>query len=613
MRRKIQDAIRKIGTWKWNTDPTLNNGELIVSRRPQRRLNKMATDYLICPNCIGSYAITNFRNHFSYCTKRAFKGKRNIKILSRVVEGRFSPEASGQLQEVIPVMRADAIVELIRYDWLLVVYGNLLCLKYSHSFQQNMIRAKLRLAGRVLQAMKTINSDVTDFSSMYQPKRYKSLIEAIKVVGRYDPLSNDFGTPATALSAVTSIKQIGSILKCEYIEREDSDNVKRTENFLYLMESQLTSIINKRVKENQLEKRRDKDLKVPSTEDVRLLSLYLDRERQLCFEELSASFSTKTWIKLSEFTIASIIVFNRRRVGESQNAMEKDFIKRETIDEKTNENLFGALSEEGKKVAKRFCRMKVRGKRGHSNLNVLLKADVVCCIELLLHHRKTVGVSPENKYLFALPSSLDENRIKVVNACTVLTACSVKCGAVDPSTLRGTNLRRHFASKCQAMELKDDMVAEVAKFMGHAELVHRQYYRDNPFDREVVKIAMLLEAAQGIKKDDVDSESDNSDDEDEVTASKSAFQANTNKGKQSSSGKKCKKIGDDNERPKKQLCSAAVTATKAAQKRKKTNGGNQPPKKKLCKISVSGAKSVLESRQKRTTNSKKAHTKNKRN
>lgn len=320
-------------------------------------------------------------------------------------------------------------------------------------------------------------------------------------------------------------------------------------------------------------------------------------------------------------TIASIIVFNRRRVGESQNATEKDFNKRETIDEKTNENLFGALSEEGKKVAKRFCRMKVRGKRGHSNLNVLLRADVVCCIELLLNHRKTAGVSPKNKYLFALPSSPnDENRIKVVNACKVLTSCSVKCGAEDPSTLRGTNLRKHFASKCQAMELKDDMVAEVAKFMGHAELVHRKYYRDNPLDREVVKIAMLLEAAQGIKKDDVDSEcdnseSDNSDDEDEVTTSKSTFQADTKKSKQPPSGQKCKKVSDCNERPNKQLCSAAVTATEAAteapQKRKKINGGNQPPKKKLCKTSVSGSKSVLEAGQKRTTNSKNAHTKNK--
>lgn len=91
--------------------------------------------------------------------------------------------------------------------------------------------------------------------SIYHPKPYKSF----KVVGKYNAITNEFGTPATALGAVTSIKQIGSILKCEYIQREESDQVTRTHNFLYLMESQISSIINKRVKESQLKGKREKN------------------------------------------------------------------------------------------------------------------------------------------------------------------------------------------------------------------------------------------------------------------------------------------------------------------------------------------------------------------
>lgn len=509
MRQHIQNKIKIIGMFKWNTDPANKNKELIVCRRPNSKLNKKATDYLICPNCIGLYAITNLRNHFTSCTDGAYKGVRNVKILSRAIEGRLAAESSDQLREVIPVMREDAVVQLIRYDPLLIVYGNLLCLKYHFHFQQNMIRAKLRLAGRVLQAVRIINAEVTDFASLYHPKRYKQVIEAIKVVGKFNSVTNEFGAPATSASAVTLVKQIGSVLKCEYIEAEDSVHVKKTEDFLYLMESQFTAVISKRVKESQQQKRREKNHKIPSKNDVRLLSEFLNSERKTCFDEITANFSTENWVKLSELTLASIIVFNRRRVGEAQNILMSNFHGRESI-ETSNEELFRSLSEEAKKVARRFTRMKIRGKKG-SNVNVLLKADITSCLELLLNYRERAGVSPSNPFLFALPSSPFDTRIKVVNACRVLATISVQCGAEDPSTLRGTNLRKHLATTCMAMELSDDMVSELAKFMGHAESVHREYYRHNTIDREVVKIANLLEAAQGIDQDFDDSVSDDDD------------------------------------------------------------------------------------------------------
>ncbi len=531
----IQNSIKVTGLIKWNTDPSVNTtGELIVPRRPKASLNRKATDFLICPHCISFHSITNLRNHFASCTKGVMKGARNIKILARAIEGRFSEDASEQLREVLPVMRDDEIVQLISFDWLLIAYGNILCMKYGFHFQQNMIRAKLRLAGRVLQALKNINSELTDFASIFYPKRYKSLIEAIKIVGKFDSATNEFGSPATAASALTSVKQIGSILKCEYIQKEDSDHVKRTEDFLYLMESQLSSIINKRVKENQLERKRSKDHKIPSKEDVRLLSAFLKCERSKYLNELSANYSFKTWKKLSEVIIASIIVFNRKRVGESQNTLIKDFERREKIDQTSNEQLYAALSEESKKVAQCYSRMKIRGKKGCLNVNVLLDADITNCINVLLFHRPKAGIPLHNKYLFGLPSPPGEKRINVVNACYVLSKLSTMCGAKDPTTLRGTNLRKHFASECMAKELNDDMTGEVAKFLGHRESVHRENYRHNTIDREIVKIAQLLLAAQGIEQNEddfSDISSSGSEDEEYVTISETGTSASVKRKK----------------------------------------------------------------------------------
>lgn len=537
-RRAVQEAIKTAGLLKWNTDPSINlDRMLIVPRRPSPGLNRKATDFLICPHCTSFHSIKSLRNHFTTCTDGALKGTRNIKILARSIEGRSSKDASEQLRKIIPVMKEDDIVRLIRYDWLLIAYGNILCMKYNFHFQHNMIRAKLRLAGRVLHALKNIDSEATDFASIFLPKRYKVLIEAIKVVGKFNPVTNEFGTPATAASATTSIKQIGSILKCEYIQKEDSEHVKRTDDFLYLMDSQFSAIIRKRVRESQLQKRREKDHKLPSKDDVRLFSTFVKSERNICWEKLSADFDYSLWVKLSQLTIASIIVFNRRRTGESQNILVSDFQRRESINETSNEDLFAALSEKAKKVARLYSRMKIRGKKGVLNVNVLLQADIVRCIELLLIHRVRAGIPVDNPFLFALPSPPGEDRIRVVNACKVLASLSTMCGAEDPTTLRGTNLRKHFATACMAKGLPDELVGEVAKHLGHRESVHRENYRINTIDREVVKIVKLLHEAEGTEENDDDNESDSdeSDDEleDHVTILKSSIYTGPNKRKNS--------------------------------------------------------------------------------
>lgn len=59
---------------------------------------------------------------------------------------------------------------------------------------------------------------------------------------------------------------------------------------------------------------------------------------------------------------------------------------------------------------------------------------------------------------------------------------------------------------CISLELNDALVSEVADFMGHDEKIHRQYYRKNLLQREVVQIAQLLEAAAGkvVSDDDHD-------------------------------------------------------------------------------------------------------------
>lgn len=511
-RREIQDRLRKTGTFNWNMNAELNKGELMTSRRPNPKFNKKAADFKPCPYCVGSYGA--LRHHVAYNCKNkpiakneAAKGERIITALSTSVERRVHHKASKKLETLFTTFRQNEIVHLIRFDWLIILFGNKICQKNAKSYQKGMKRYRLRMAGRILQTLKTIEPDVTDFASIYKSKYYDSLVEAIRIVSRYDDERNEFGAPGCASTAVTLIKQMGKLLVAAYVRLEEPVNIERTKNFMLLVDTEISEI-SYTVTETQNRMRRDKTVILPLTEDVKVFSEYVESERRSSFIELSSKYSFATWKKLSESTLISILLFNRKRVGESQNILVEYFKKRESINEKMCGLLYSSLKDSSKRVAQQYTRMKIRAKRD-STVHVLLKPDVVECIELLLTHRLNVGISTDNEYLFALPSLIDKD--KQLNACQTLHKFAIACGANNSSNINGTNLRKHLATVCVSMDLNDSVVADVAKFMGHAEKVHREYYRQNNIDREVVQMSRILEAALGNNIDDGDeSETDDS-------------------------------------------------------------------------------------------------------
>lgn len=504
--------MRKAGTHKWNSDIELNKNELIPCRRPRGNSIQEAIRWTTCPYCRGSYTKKGLRQHVAGCPAKiqlnpAKQDQRILTKLSTIVETRIHDNASTRLVEVMGFMQDDEIVRLVKFDWLLIVFGNKMCCKYTPHYQESMIRERLRLAGRILNEIKMIDPNVTDFASIYHVERYDALVAAIKIIGRFDPHSNEFGAPAMASNAVTFIKIIGKYLSAEYIRLRDPKNKAETSDFLAYMDTDIDISINKLVAETQAKMRRQKQQNIPTMEDVKKLIRHINFERNLCFQKLSDTYSYDNWLKLAELSMAWIVVFNRRRIGEVQNILVDEFLDRQSIDNDSNEQMLKTLSADAKSIAKKFKRMKIRGKRGRT-VPVLLKPAIDKGIQLLLDTRQKAGLSTDNQFLFELPSS-SNLKIRVVDACEILRNLSISCGAKNPSSLRATNLRKHMATTCVSLELSDALVSEVADFMGHAEKIHREYYRQNTIDREVVQMAQLLELAAG----KCDTYADDEDDE----------------------------------------------------------------------------------------------------
>lgn len=265
----------------------MNKGDLIVCRRPAKILGKRATDFIPCARCKGFFSKNNIRHHFQSCTQKLNYHQRTVKILERTVASRIHHTANSLLRRMVfPVMREDNITQLIRYDELLISYGNKTCLKYRFQHQHDMIRARLRLLGRFLAALKEIDNNVIDFTSIYNPNRYDICIKAVNNLAQFDETTGTYKIPSIASSLGTLIKQVGKILRSICIKKQEYDNQIVVKNFLKLFDEDYPISVNKIVQETQRRRNRQKKIVLPSMSDIKTLNVYLKNERMNALKAL---------------------------------------------------------------------------------------------------------------------------------------------------------------------------------------------------------------------------------------------------------------------------------------------------------------------------------------
>lgn len=480
----------------------MNKGDLIVCRRPRQKLQRQAVDFIPCAKYKGFFSKNNIRHHFQSCAPKLKYGQRNIKVLGRTVACRIHHSASSTLRRMVfPVMREDNITQLIRYDELLIAYANKMCLKYRLQHQHNMIRARLRLLGRFLAAFKEIDNTVTDFASIYEPKRYEQCIKAVNNLAQFDETTWTYKVPSIASSLGTLIKQVGQILRSMCIKKHEFENQTIVENFLKLFEEDYLVSVNKVVLESQGHKNRLKKVVLPSMDDIKILNTYLKTERTKALKMLQKDgFSIGAWRVLAGTTLVSTMIFNRRRAGELERVLIENSENPAAISKEESPELYKSLSK--------YVRISIRGKRVRT-VTVLLHEQILQSMRTIVHYRKHAGVSKQNPFVFGI-KTLDQRRHKYLRACVLMRKYSVASGTKLQTSLRGTILRKHIATICITLDVSENQVNDLADFMGHLERIYRSHYRQSVITRDLA-ISQLLKYAQG--EDTTDGSTTDEDDQ----------------------------------------------------------------------------------------------------
>lgn len=91
----------------------------------------------------------------------------------------------------------DAEITVIKYDFLIIAYGNLQASKLQVSQHHgSQIRAELHLLARLVLQLRELDPNITELSSLYDPTKFEVFIQAVNILEKFDEVHLVMKSPA---------------------------------------------------------------------------------------------------------------------------------------------------------------------------------------------------------------------------------------------------------------------------------------------------------------------------------------------------------------------------------------------------------------------------------
>lgn len=182
----------------------------------------------------------------------------------------------------------------------------------------------------------------------------------------------------------------------------------------------------------------------------------------------------------------TVMIFNKRRVGELQRMTSAAFLENHGLI--TSSEFEKVLSNSEKILYRSLKRIVIRGKRGRG-VPVLFDQKTTDCTTFLLSVRNNFNLE-NNPFLFGMPGTVNPISGYVVMRKHALIA--LKGDKSRASLLTSTRLRKQLATITQIFKMTKDELEQLAKFMGHTEKTHAEFYRLPDDVYQTAKVSKLL-------------------------------------------------------------------------------------------------------------------------
>ncbi|XP_056310878.1 uncharacterized protein LOC130222319 [Danio aesculapii] len=397
--------------------------------------------------------------------------------------------SSDGCQSIINSMHQDEVSFHARNDDLICKYGESIYAKHGRvKSRHQYISQRMRELGHFMVVSKELDKTVSGLQDLCTPAKFKFVVNVAKRLTQFSPGKNEYGKPSTAVKIGFCLKGAVEVLIGQALMKEDDLSEKKAKKFYELLEKNWRNSVSISAHQTLQEKKWNKADGIPLTKNVIALRDHLRMVEDDARTKLAQEMNLSAYKKLNEAVLAQVIIFNKRREGEASR-LTLDTYKTASSNA-INEDIYSTLSPLEKELSKMLTRIEIRGKRGRK-VPVFLTDRMMESINLLVERREEAGVPAENPYLFARPGVFTN-----IRGCDCLRKYAEQSKIENPGLLRSTKLRKQVATLCQLLDLTEQELEQVAKFMGHDIRVHCDFYRQTDKTFQIAKISKLLFAME---------------------------------------------------------------------------------------------------------------------
>ncbi|KAK3724615.1 hypothetical protein QZH41_011044 [Actinostola sp. cb2023] len=179
----------------------------------------------------------------------------------------------------------------------------------------------MRQLSRLLQELQKQHASAS-LIDVIDTRYFDDIVIAVKSLCKFDETEHlKVDTPSLALKLGHSLKKCAQLVKTIALKRNDDIMLKKAKRFLELFENEWTTQISSRSLASMGAKKHNTIDYLPLTEDLEKLRQHLTSKiasLSACIQKSDGPQTHHgTWFELAKATLARIIMFNKRRSGET--------------------------------------------------------------------------------------------------------------------------------------------------------------------------------------------------------------------------------------------------------------------------------------------------------
>jgi hypothetical protein len=457
------------------------------NKRPIYGNSKPDTEHYPCIHCKGLYSKKYLARHSRKCIANTdastSKGFKHVSASQTLIACSLDKNATLQKlrirEEVFNIMKADEISLTAKTDVLICHFGENYLKKHKRKQMNVVCSNKIReLARLLIEFRQTTNNQESQLIDILDPSKFDICIECAKRIGGYNAEEKTYKAPSLSAHIGTSLKQVCEVLirlllkKDPSIKCEDSEKkLKEVKRFRELIMSQWTTEISSMAFKDLNEKKWNKPVILPLTKDILKLKDYVSEVANKAIAHLNTEPNDKKQFKfLVEATLVLTILYNRKRIGDVQYTLLQTYLQ--NFSSINQEECMNALTESEKVLTKHYKRV-VTGGKGSRAVVILFPQSIQNYINRIIEIRNSTQIVPDNNgYLFAYPDTAHWARGDVA-----LRKFAKQANLEYPNEITSNKLRKQIATVMQILSLNKEESEQFARFMGHTEKTHNEFYK----------------------------------------------------------------------------------------------------------------------------------------